>query len=65
VDDTSVARSARPDETRECRSCYGTGWMLADAEYDPQSGELVEEAIRCFICRGSGAVYVYGLRQGR
>jgi hypothetical protein len=66
VDDRSVARSARTDtpreqrETRECRSCYGTGWVLADAEYDPATGELVEESIRCFICRGMGTVYVYG-----
>ena len=60
MDDTSLARSARTDETRgECRSCYGTGWVLADAEYDPETGELVEEAVPCFICRGSGVVYLY------
>lgn len=62
MDDTSLARSTRTDEIRECRSCLGTGWVLADAEYDPETGELVEEALPCFICRGSGAVYLYPRR---
>lgn len=62
--------SARPvqsppeeQETRPCRSCYGTGWVLADAEYDPETGELVEEAVRCFICRGERVVFVYPERR--
>jgi hypothetical protein len=66
VDDEILARSARTDtprqqrKTRRCRSCSGTGWVLADAEYNPSTGELVEESVRCFICRGEGTVYVYG-----
>jgi hypothetical protein len=36
--------------------------VLADAEYDPETGELSEEAVHCFICQGSGAVYLYPRR---
>ena len=68
MDDFSVARSPRTDspreqeETRECRSCYGTGWVLTDAEYNPATGELVQESVHCFICGGTGtvSVFVYG-----
>jgi hypothetical protein len=35
---------------------------MLDAEYNLTSGELVEEAMQCFICRGVGAVYVYPTR---
>ncbi len=47
------------EETRECRSCYGCGWVLLDASYDPETGELVREEVACFICHGSGSVYLY------
>ncbi len=46
-------------ETRKCRSCYGSGYVLTDAVYDQQTGELVEESVICPICRGSGQVSVY------
>ena len=46
-------------ETRECRSCLGTGSVLVDAEYDPTTGELVQEVAACFICKGAGEVSVY------
>jgi hypothetical protein len=44
---------------RECRSCYGGGWVLLDATYDPETGELVQEEAPCPICDGSGSVYLY------
>ena len=71
MDDFSVARSPRTDtpreqlETRECRSCYGTGWVLADVEYNPATGELVQENARCFICGGADTVSVYVYGRGR
>lgn len=52
-------------ETRSCRSCRATGWVLADVAYDYETGELIEEAVRCFICKGSGSVYVYPKRTER
>ena len=64
MDDNSLARASLPRtdthrEQRECRSCYGTGPVLLDAEYDPASGELTQETVDCFICGGSGSVPVY------
>jgi hypothetical protein len=50
-------------ETRPCRSCRATGWILADAEYDFESGELVEESVPCFTCRGERVVFVYPERR--
>lgn len=46
-------------ETRECRSCNGFGQIVCDAEYDPTTGELVQEVATCFICKGVGEVSVY------
>ena len=46
-------------ERRGCRSCHGGGWVLVDATYDPETGELVQEEAACFICGGSGSVYIY------
>jgi hypothetical protein len=62
---SSATPAQSPEEHRElrpCRSCRATGWVMLDAEYDPTSGELVEEAVPCFICRGFGAVYLYPTR---
>ncbi len=50
---------AQGEESSECRSCYGGGWVLLDASYDPETGELVQEETLCFICHGSGSVYLY------
>ena len=55
----SSAPLAEQPESRECRSCYGCGWVLLDASYDPETGELVQEETPCFICHGSGRVYLY------
>ncbi len=38
---------------------------MADAEYSPETGELTEESVRCFICAGAGVVFAYGPRRGR
>ncbi len=68
MDNQSVARSSRPDtpyEQRECHSCYGTGRVLLDAEYDPGSGELTQETTACFICAGMGSVSIYRYRTPR
>ena len=46
-------------EERECRSCYGCGYVLLDAQYDYTSGELVQEETPCLICKGEGRVSVY------
>jgi DnaJ-class molecular chaperone len=46
-------------ETRECRSCLGSGSVLLDATYDHTTGELVQEVAACFICKGAGEVSVY------
>jgi hypothetical protein len=35
-------------------------WVLLDASYDPETGELVQEEVSCPICGGSGSVYLYG-----
>ena len=51
--------SVQEPEARECRSCFGGGWVLLDASYDPETGELVQEETPCFICHGSGSVYLY------
>ena len=63
----SSARPAqRPPEereTRECRSCYGTGYVLEDVAYCPETGELVQTAVICPICRGARRVYLYPQRR--
>ena len=41
-------------EVRECRSCYGSGAVLEDAEYSAETGELVHP-----ICGGVGSVSVF------
>ena len=46
-------------EVRECRSCFGCGEVLLDAEYDPASGELVQVLAPCPVCRGVGSVSAY------
>jgi hypothetical protein len=52
---------ARPyiGETRKCRSCYGSGSVLVDAQYDFATGEPTQGALTCFACRGAGSVYAY------
>ena len=50
---------AEESELRECRSGYGGGWVLVDASYDTETGELVREEVSCPICGGSGRVYIY------
>jgi hypothetical protein len=45
-------------EVRECRSCYGSGTVLEDAEYNAQTGELVQLICECPICEGVGWVSV-------
>jgi hypothetical protein len=49
-------------EMRECRSCYGSGRVLLDATYDPETGELVQETTDCFLCGGRDtmSVFLYG-----
>ena len=64
MDEQSLARSAQPDtrpdrEQTECRSCNGFGLVLLDAEYDFESGELVQESTECPVCHGSGSVRAY------
>ncbi len=65
MDNESVARSAPPNtpheqrETRACRSCNGCGLVLLNAEYDYETGELVQESTTCFICKGAGEISVY------
>lgn len=56
-----------PREQRECRSCYGSGRVLLDASYDPETGELVQALTDCPICEGAKvvSVYRYPPRQGR
>jgi hypothetical protein len=54
--------SAQESESRECRSCYGGGWVLLGASYDSSEGELVQGEAPCPICGGSGSVYLYGSR---
>jgi hypothetical protein len=44
---------------RECRSCNGYGLVLVDAEYDPTTGELVQEVAACFVCKGEGSVPLF------
>lgn len=56
-DDARSKDEAR--EMRECRSCNGCGHVLVDAEYDPTTGELVQEVATCFICRGAGRVPLF------
>ena len=48
-------------EERECRSCRATGFVMLDCEYDPVTGELVEESVPCPLCKGEGSrsVYIY------
>lgn len=49
--------NTRPDrEQKVCRSCNGHGLVLLDAEYDPTTGELVQEVAECFVCKGEGTV---------
>ncbi len=60
-----LGRNPEPDEdreVRECRSCYGGGWVLEDAEYDPTTGELVQTSAPCPICGGAGSVSVFRYR---
>ena len=49
----------REREVRECRSCYGSGTVLEDAEYNPETGELVQASCSCPICKGAGSVSVF------
>ncbi len=69
VDKASVAQTGRQDseetETRECRSCLATGYVLLDAHYDDTTGELKEEAAPCMICKGAGQVSSFLYRSGR
>ena len=70
MSDRILAREPRPSiprEQRECRSCYGVGFVLLDAEYDAATGALTQEATTCPVCKGSGSVsvYLYGPRHGR
>jgi DnaJ-class molecular chaperone len=46
-------------EVRECRSCYGSGSVLEDAEYNIETGELVQVICECPICEGVGSVSVF------
>jgi hypothetical protein len=46
-------------EVRECRSCYGNGSVLEDAEYNAQTGELMQVICECPICGGVGSVSVF------
>ena len=49
----------REREERVCRSCYGSGTVLEDAEYNAQTGELVQVICECPICEGVGSVSVF------
>jgi hypothetical protein len=57
----SLPRNPPPDtnETRPCRSCRATGYVLEDVAYDHESGELTEAATICLMCRGIGRVFAY------
>jgi hypothetical protein len=57
----SLARSGREAsrQMRECRSCLGSGTVALDAEYDAETGELVQEIADCPICEGAGKVSVF------
>ena len=46
-------------QERPCRSCLGTGSVLEDAEYSPETGELVQTVVDCPICRGAKVISVY------
>jgi hypothetical protein len=46
-------------EVRQCRSCYGSGSVLEDAEYNAGTGELVQVICECPICGGVGSVSVF------
>jgi hypothetical protein len=46
-------------EVRRCRNCYGTGTVLEDAQYNPETGELVQVICECPICGGVGSVSVF------
>lgn len=66
MDDASLARSAHPitpSDTRECRICLGTGAVVEFVDYDDESGELAQAHFACFICKGSGTVYLYPRRR--
>ena len=54
---TPGKREAR--EVRGCRSCYGSGSVLEDAEYSPETGELVQAVVDCPRCGGAGEISVY------
>jgi hypothetical protein len=41
-------------ETRECCSCYHTGYVLEDVAYCPESGKLAEENAPYGNCKGAG-----------
>ena len=51
------------DETRPCRSCMATGYVLEDVAYCPETGELVQTAVICPICRCARRVYLYQQRK--
>lgn len=46
-------------EVRECRSCYGSGSVLEDAQYNPETGKLVQVFCECPIYGGAGSVSVF------
>jgi hypothetical protein len=48
-------------ETRECRSCYGSGYALEDVAYCPASGEPTGEIAPYGSCKGAGeaSCFVY------
>jgi hypothetical protein len=46
-------------ETGECRSCFGSGVVVQDAEYCAETGELVQTVVDCPVCGGQGSVSVY------
>ena len=54
------APARKEEDTRECIHCFGGGWVLEDARYDYATGELTQSETPCFICKGTGAVYLYG-----
>jgi hypothetical protein len=65
---SSAASAQSPEDQRElrpCRSCRATGWVMLDAEYDPTSGELIEERAPCFICKGAGKIRAVAYGSGR
>ena len=45
-------------ESRPCRSCFGAGEVLIDADYNPSTGELIQYLGPCSICAGRGTVTV-------